>query len=100
MPYYFILEKDIWEICKAFFLAGKNRNFTDHKAKLALYIVIGTIITVFMALPLNDFAEQLVFHPAFVGGLLIITGGTLFLSEYLSSKKIINLKVFLLNKLY
>ena len=40
-----------------------------------------------MALPLNDFAEQLVFHPAFVGGLLIITGGTLFLSEYLSSKK-------------
>ncbi len=83
----FYFRKDIWEICKAFFLACKNRNFTDHKAKLALYIVIGTIITGFMALPLNDFAEQLVFHPAFVGGLLIITGGTLFLSEYLSSQK-------------
>ena len=83
----FYFRKDIWEICKALFLACKNRNFSDHKAKLALYIILGTAITVFMALPLNDFAEHLVFHPALVGGLLIITGGTLFLSEYLSSKK-------------
>lgn len=79
--------KDIWEILKALILACKNRDFSDHKAKLALYIIGGTIVTIALALPFNDVAEHLVFHPALVGGLLIITGGVLFFSEYLSKKK-------------
>lgn len=79
--------KDVWEIAKALFLACKNRDFSDHKAKLGIYIIVGTIITIALALPFNGVAEHLVYHPALVGGLLIITGGVLFLSEYLSKKK-------------
>ncbi|MBD5403070.1 undecaprenyl-diphosphate phosphatase [bacterium] len=79
--------KDVWELCKALFYACKSRNFSDNKAKLALYIILGTIITIILALPLNKVAAHLVFHPALVGGLLIITGGILFFSEYLSKKR-------------
>ena len=79
--------KDVWEIAKALFIACKSRDFSDHKAKLGLFIIAGTIITICLALPLNDFAEHLVYHPAIVGGLLIMTGGVLFLSEYMSKKR-------------
>lgn len=80
--------KDVLEILKALITACKSRDFSDHKAKLALYIIGGTIVTIVLALPLNNVAEHLVFHPALVGGLLIITGGVLFFSEYLSKKKV------------
>lgn len=79
--------KEIWEICKALFLAIKNKDFSLYKAKLGLYIILGTIITIILALPLEKVANHLVFHPAIVGTLLIITGGTLFLSEHLSKKR-------------
>lgn len=79
--------KDILKILKALIDACKTRDFSNHKAKLALYIIVGTIITIALALPFNDFAEKLVFHPALVGGLLVITGGVLFYSEYLSKKR-------------
>lgn len=79
--------KDIWEILKALISACKTKDFSDHKAKLALYIIAGTIVTIALALPFNKAAEHLVFHPALVGGLLVITGGILFFSEYLSNKK-------------
>ena len=65
----------------------KKRDFSEHKAKLALYIIAGTLVTIALALPFNEVAEHLVYHPALVGGLLIITGGVLFFSEYLSKKK-------------
>lgn len=79
--------KDVWEICKALFLAVKAKNFSSVEAKLGLYIIAGTFVTIILALPFNEVANHLVFHPALVGGLLIITGGVLFFSEYLSEKK-------------
>ena len=79
--------KEIYEIARDLFIACKNRDFSNHNAKLGLYIILGTIITIALALPLNDAAEHLVYHPALVGGLLIITGGVLFFSEYLSKQK-------------
>ena len=79
--------KDIAEICTALWKAIKNKDFSEHKAKLGLYIIAGTVITICLALPLNDFAEELVYSPAIVGGLLILTGGVLFFSEYLSKKR-------------
>lgn len=87
--------KDVWEIAKALWkytfchseLVSESSKCELNKAKLGLFIIAGTIITICLALPLNDFAEHLVYHPAIVGGLLIITGGTLFLSEYLSKKR-------------
>ena len=79
--------KEIFEIARDLFAACKNRDFSNHNAKLGMYIILGTIITIILALPLNDVAEHLVYHPALVGGLLIVTGFVLFFSEYLSKKK-------------
>ncbi len=79
--------KDVWEICKALFTALKTRDFSEKNAKLGLYIIAGTVVTIALALPFNEIANHLVFHPALVGGLLIITGIVLFLSEYLSKKR-------------
>lgn len=79
--------KDVWEILKALIVACKKRDFSEHKAKLALYIIAGTLVTIALALPFNEVAEHLVYHPALVGGLLVITGGVLFFSEYLSKKR-------------
>ena len=86
--------KDIWEICEAMFKVCKNRdilkqvqNADAKNARLGFYIIIGTIITIALALPINEAAEHLVYHPALVGGLLVLTGIVLFFSEYLSKKR-------------
>ena len=78
--------KDVADICKALWMGLKKRDFSAYDAKLGLYIILGTVVTVLLALPFQDAANHLVYHPALVGGLLIITGGVLFLSEYLSSR--------------
>ncbi len=78
--------KDIINILKAMWLAFKNKDWSNSKAKLGLFILFGTVITVAMALPINNIAEKLVYSPAIVGGLLFITGFTLLYSEYKSKK--------------
>jgi len=91
--------KEIWEICKDlykhFFAPFQGEmperqwgwNNAPANAKLGIYIIIGTVITIALALPINEVAEHLVYHPALVGGLLVLTGFVLFLSEYLSKKR-------------
>ncbi len=79
--------RDVWEICKALFFAIRNKDFSNPQAKLGLYIIAGTVVTIVLALPFNEIANHLVFHPALVGCLLIVTGGVLFYSEYLSKKR-------------
>lgn len=87
--------KDVWVIAKALYrylfcrkeIISNPENTELTNAKLGLYIIFGTIITIALALPLNDFAEHLVYHPSIVGGLLILTGFVLFFSEYLSKKR-------------
>ncbi len=78
--------KDIIEIIKAFLSAVKSNDFSDNNAKMALYILIGTIITVVIAFPLHDVAENLVYSPAIVGLLLIFTGILLFSAEAFSKR--------------
>lgn len=76
--------KEISQIVLALFSACRKKDFSDQEAKLGLYIILGTVITVAMALPLEKFAEHLVYHPEIVGVLLVITGFVLFASEYMS----------------
>ncbi len=76
--------REICEIIKALIIGIKNRNFSDVKAKLGLYIILGTLVTVCIAYPLHDFAEMLVFSPMAVGVLLTFTGFLLLFSEYVS----------------
>lgn len=78
--------KEIWSILKALFNAIKTKEFSDKEATLALYILLGTIITVGIAFPLHDVAEELVFSPAIVGLLLLFTGALLIGSEVYSKK--------------
>lgn len=83
---FIFFRKDILEILKALFIAVKTKDYSDSNAKTALYILFGTIITVVIAFPLHSVAENLVFSPAVVGLLLIITGILLFSSEWYSKR--------------
>lgn len=76
--------KDIAEILKAMWHALKTKDWSDKKAKLGLYIALGTVITVALALPIKGIAEKLVYSPSIVGILLFITGFVLLASEYMS----------------
>ena len=78
--------KDILNILKAMYNAVKTKNWENNEAKLGLYIIVGTLLTIVLALPLNKVAEKLVFSPAIVGVLLFFTGFTLLYSEYKSKK--------------
>ena len=77
--------KDISEIIKEMINSLKTKEFSDN-AKMGFYILFGTIITVIIAFPLNEVAKGLVFAPAIVGLLLIMTGLLLFFSEWFSKK--------------
>ena len=83
--------KDIINILKAMWHAFRTKNWEDKDAKLGLFIVVGTILTVVIAFPINEVAERLVYTPSVVGILLFITGFALLYSEY-KSKKIENKK--------
>ena len=78
--------KEIIDIIKALYLGIKTKNYSDINCKIGLYILLGTIITVAVALPMEKLAEKLVYSPTIVGILLIITGFVLFYSEYKSKK--------------
>ena len=78
--------KEIIEIIKAVYKSVITRDFSDINAKLGYYIILGTFITVIIALPMEKIAEHLVYSPAIVGILLICTGFVLFYSEYRSKK--------------
>lgn len=76
--------KEIVEILSAFFKAIKTKDFSSPEAKLGLYIILGTICTVFVAYPLKDFSETLISSPFIVCCILIFTGFVLFLGEFVS----------------
>ena len=78
--------KEIFEILKALYTGLKTKNYTSREFKIGIYIILGTIITVLIAFPLNEVAGSLVFKPAFVGLLLIFTGILLLFSEAWSKK--------------
>ena len=78
--------KEIWEIIKALYFGLKTKDFSSKDFKTGVYIILGTVITVIIAFPLNEVAGALVFKPAIVGLLLIFTGALLLFSEYWSKK--------------
>jgi undecaprenyl-diphosphatase len=80
--------KDIMDILKVLYFGLKDKKYDDMDFKTGLYIIIGTIVTVIIAYPLNEVAGNLVFKPAIVGLLLIFTGGLLLFSEYLAKRNV------------
>lgn len=88
--------KEIMQIIKALYFGIKNRDYSSTDFKMGVYILLGTLLTVLIAYPLNEVAGDLVFNPAIVGLLLIVTGAILLVSEHLAKKitekKEVNLK--------
>lgn len=78
--------KEIWEILKALYFGIKTKDYSSKDFKTGVYIMLGTVITVLIAFPLNEAAGFLVFKPAIVGILLIFTGGLLLFSEAWAKK--------------
>ena len=78
--------KEIMVIIKALYVGLKTKDYSSKEFKTGLYIMLGTIITVAIAFPLNEVAEYLVFKPAIVGFLLIMTGCLLLFSEWYGKK--------------
>ena len=77
--------KDIMNICNALYLGIKTKEYTAD-FKTGIYIILGTIMTIITALPLEKFAKKIVFIPELAGGLLLVTGFLLLLSEYVSKR--------------
>jgi len=88
--------KEIMDIIKALYFGLKNKDYSTKDFKTGVYIMLGTVVTVLIAFPLNEVAEFLVFKPAIVGGLLMFTGCLLLFSEWwgkkIKDKKDITLK--------
>lgn len=78
--------KEIFEILKSLYTGIKTKNYTSKDFKTGVYIILGTIVTVLIAFPLNELAGNLVFKPVLVGILLIFTGALLLFSEAWSKK--------------
>ena len=78
--------KDILEIWNALVTGIKTKNYSDYNTQLGLYIILGTIITIIVALFFDNAAERLMDTPAVVGVLLIVTGGMLFGAEKYSDR--------------
>ncbi len=89
--------KELAEILKALYFGFKNKNYENQDFKTGVYIILGTVITVLIAYPLNTVAANLVFKPAVVGGILILTGGILLFSEYYSKKHLLDKPITLKN---
>lgn len=92
--------KEIWEILKALYYGLKTKDYSSKEFKTGVYILLGTVITVLIAYPLNEVAGFLVFKPAIVGILLIFTGVLLLFSEAwakrITEKKEVGLKTSIL----
>jgi undecaprenyl-diphosphatase len=71
---------------KVTFSIKNNSLNSDEESKFPLYILAGTVATIFIAYPLKDFFESLVKNPAVVGIILMLTGAILFLTEFISDK--------------
>lgn len=78
--------KEIMKILSALFNGIKTKDYSEYNCKTGLYIILGTVITVLIAYPLNEIAEKLVYSPEIVSVLLIITGILLYTSEKYSEK--------------
>ena len=78
--------KEVLEIAHALIVGLKTKNYSSKDFKLGIYIILGTFLTIFVAFPLSDIAEILVFKPAIVGILLLFTGIILLSGEFVSKK--------------
>lgn len=84
---FIFFREDLVRIARAFWLGIRKEEFRNPDFKVGCYIILGTILTAAVAIPLSETSEMLVFMPAGVGLFLVITGFVLLFSEWLSKKR-------------
>lgn len=92
--------KEIMQILLALLKSIKTMDFSDINSKMGLYIILGTVVTVVVAYPMEKIAEKLVYSPSIVGLLLIITGFILFYSEKRSKELKVKEKITLKKSIF
>lgn len=80
--------KDVFNIIKALYIGLRTKDFNNDDFKLGCYIILGTILTILVSVPLSRVARMLVFMPAGVGLFLVITGFILLFSEWFSKRHV------------
>ncbi len=79
--------RDILKLSSLFYTSWRDGTLkTNPEAKIPFYILIGTMATIVIALPLKDHFKALIHNPAVVGLILIFTGLLLFFTEFISQK--------------
>ena len=78
--------KEISELVCGFVDGIKAKNYGSIQFKYSVYIILGTLLTVIIAIPFSGVAEKIVFKPVIAGVLLIFTGFLLLFSEYKSKQ--------------
>ena len=78
--------QDILELIKSTFYILRTRKAENKESKIGFYIILGTIITILIAYPLNKIAAFLVFQPKLVAILLFLTGILLIISEKIAKR--------------
>lgn len=79
-------KNEILDIIKSLINAIKIKSLNETNAKIGVYIIIATFLTIIVAYPLKDISERLVYSPSIVAILLIFTGLFLIFSEKISKQ--------------
>ncbi len=78
--------RDFLALIRAWFGSIARRSFADPNARLAWFIIVGTIPAVAAGLLFNDFLESMFLNPQAVGFFMLITAGLLAGSEQLAKR--------------
>ena len=78
--------EDLWRIAQAVLNAIRQRSWADPEARLAWFLILGTIPAAIIGLLLEDFFEELFGQPKTTAGFLLGTAALLLLSEYIGRK--------------
>ena len=76
--------KDLLNIAKAFWFGLTKKEYENYDFKIGCYIILGTIMTAIVAIPLCEISEKLVFMPSFAKRHLVIS------KPFITSQRSIN----------
>lgn len=78
---------DLWRIALAAFNGLKQRSLVNPDARMAWFLILGTIPAAIIGFLLEDFFEQLFGMPTAAAGFLLGTAALLLLSEFIGRKE-------------
>lgn len=79
--------RDFLMMIRAWFLSLARRSLADPDARVAWFIVVGTLPAVFVALLFEEPLEAMFLNPGGVGFCLLVTAALLFISERITQRR-------------